>query len=774
MVSVATEQWRVDPAFEKSELSTAELQKLIDAKKVDLAEVVQKGLWDGRAHVRRNSAQTLALEAKGADVTVELLPIAAKDGDPIVRQHCMRALADVKIGCDASIPALLRGLSDSVDDVHQAALASLERLISTGAPGADKLVVQALADRRPIVQAEVVELITRQAKRCTGALISALNHYNDVIRDNAVEILTMLGSSAAGPLITALKHTESRRAVGNVLARLSAIGDKERKALEAMVTGDDRELAEIAGRTLVGLAKVRDQNSQENKEHVNVPGFTEAKLEEATLAKAVDDLDPRAVILSAQDGRTVVRRNAAALLGLLAKNEEERTSAVLALIPLSKDPNNDVRRTVIHALGRLGGAHVIDVLITASADSSRGIADIARKGLQAVCKTHPQEVLSAIRPQQSTASHRAVLEGLSSIGKKGSKSLAQQLALANHPLQRRFGAQALGRNGKDATAEVGALIGLLDDMVEDVRVHASRALGAIGNNSEEVLSALYASRNDSVLSVRNEANWALNRLSGGAEPDMVIEEAGLPLPDFDTEILSASIIAKTKKLDPLRLQLLLSDGRFIVRANAATALGTLSAKSIDAVGHLALSLKDSQVSVRCAAANALGQIKMKPEISVPALCEALVGAPDDLVGAILDAVSSFGAEAVDPLLTCLSSRPERLEASVLRIIKSSPKTYIKGLTVQLLEGRTEIIKENAADIITALGLEAAAAEKSLIQALEFDSVLVRTKVIRALGRVAKPGKALTMTLRKIAETDTRISVLDAVDDAMLYLRSRKK
>ena len=50
---------------------------------------------------------------------------------------------------------------------------------------------------------------------------------------------------------------------------------------------------------------------------------------------------------------------------------------------------------------------------------------------------------------------------------------------------------------------------------------------------------------------------------------------------------------------------------------------------------------------------------------------------------------------------------------------------------------------------------------------------IRTKVIRALGRVAKPGKALNMTLRKIAETDTRISVLDAVDDAMLYLRSRK-
>jgi len=763
----------MDPAFEKAELSTAELEKLIKGKKVDFAEVVQKGLWDGRAHVRRNSALTLALEAKTVGVSLDLLPIAAKDADSIVRQHCMRALADVKLNCQTSIPALLRGLSDPVEEVHQVALASLEKLVNKGAPDADVIVVAALADRRPIVQAEVVELLSRQAKRCINALVEGLSHSNDVIKDNAIEILSMLGSSAATPLIKALKRPETRKAAAAILGRMSAVEPKDREALEALVTGDEPALAEIAGKILVGLAKVRDRANKAEQPRVNVPGFTEEALEEATLAKAAEEQDPRAIILSAQDGRTIVRRNAAALLGLLAKNKDERESAVLALIPLSKDPNNVVRQTVIHALGRLGGINSIDVLITASADSSRGIAKIANDGLNSVCKAHPKEVLAALRPQQAAASHRAVLEGLSSIGKKGSKSLAEGLKKANHPLQRRIGAQGLGRNGNDAHAETDVLLGLLTDMVEDVRIHAARALGSIGNDSKEILGALAAARNDSVLAVRNEANWALKRLSGDGEPAMVVEESSLPVPKFDTEALDATTIAKAKKLDPFRLQLLLSDGRPIVRANAATALGTLGSKAKDSVGQLILSLKDGQTSVRCAAANALGSIKSDAQKSVPALSDALVGAPDDLVDAILASVKGFGQDAVDPLLTCLSSRPGRTESTVLRIIKANPKTYIKGLTAQHLEGRTEIIKENAADIITALGLEAAGAEKSLIQALEFDSVLIRTKVIRALGRVAKPGKALNMTLRKIAETDTRISVLDAVDDAMLYLRARK-
>ena len=115
----------------------------------------------------------------------------------------------------------------------------------------------------------------------------------------------MLGSSAAKPLISALKRINLRRAATKVLSQLSAVEPKEREALEAMVTGDDAELGEIAGRILVGLAKVRDRISQENKDHVDVPGFTEEALEDATLEAAVDDLAPRSSILSAQDGRTV-------------------------------------------------------------------------------------------------------------------------------------------------------------------------------------------------------------------------------------------------------------------------------------------------------------------------------------------------------------------------------------------------------------------------------------------------------------------------------------
>jgi HEAT repeat protein len=391
-----------------------------------------------------------------------------------------------------------------------------------------------------------------------------------------------------------------------------------------------------------------------------------------------------------------------------------------------------------------------------------------------VCKSHPKEVLAALRPQQSAVSHRAVIEGLSGTGKKGAKALAQGMLAANHPLRRRIAAQILGKMGKEAADEVDALIQMLNDMVDDVRIHAARALGATENGNEQVIAGLSASRGDSVLAVRNEAMWALDRLSGKAETMVVIEATPFPITAFDETVLDAAVLAKEKKLDPFRLKLLLSDGRPTVRINAATALGTLGAKGKEAVRQLALSLKDGNLEFRCAAARALGSIKEEPHIAVPALATALFQASDKQTETVLAALKAFGPVAVKPLLEGLSQRPERVEGTLLKAVKAEPKTYLKGLVQALVEGKNTIIQENAADVITALGVDAASAEKSVVQALEFDSVLVRAKVIRALGRIAKPGKALNATLRKIAESDNRIAVLDAVDDAMLYLRARSR
>jgi len=767
------EQTRMDPTFEKSELSAEQLKKLIGSKKVDLQEVVQKDLWDGRTHVRRNAAHTIALEAKSKMGSLDLLPIAAKDGDPIVRQHCLRAMAELSLASKLSVPALLRGMSDPIEDVHQTALTSLEKLVNRGAPEADVLVVDALADRRPIVQAQVVELLTRQAKQCVSALIDALNHSHDVVKENAVEILRMLGSSAAAPLIAALNREDIRSAVAHVLRGLTAVEPKDQETLEALVTGDRAELAEIAGSILAGLAKVRDR-ADESAHRIDLPGFDEETIGEDKLESVLEDLDARAVILAAQDGRTIVRQNAAALLGLLAQDEGERTNAALALVPLSKDPNIDVRRTVIRALGQLGGIEAIDVLITASADPSRGVSDIAKEGLKKVCKSHPKEVLAALRPQQAAVSHRAVIEGLSNTGKKGAKALAQGMLAANHPLRRRIAAQVLGKMGTDSAAEANALLEMLDDMVDDVRLHAARALGAAENNSKEVIAGLSSARQDSVLAVRNEAMWALDRLNGKAESMVVIEATPFPIATFEETVLDAAVLAKEKKLDPFRLKLLLSDGRPTVRINAATALGTLGTKGKEAVRQLALSLKDGNLDFRCAAARALGSIKEEPHIAVPALSTALFQASDKQTETVLAALKAFGSTAVKPLLEGLSQRPERVEGTLLKVVKADPKTYLKGLVQALVEGKNTVIQENAADVITALGSDAASAEESVIQALEFDSVLVRAKVIRALGRIAKPGKALNATLRKIAESDNRIAVLDAVDDAMLYLRARSR
>jgi HEAT repeat protein len=194
----------------------------------------------------------------------------------------------------------------------------------------------------------------------------------------------------------------------------------------------------------------------------------------------------------------------------------------------------------------------------------------------------------------------------------------------------------------------------------------------------------------------------------------------------------------------------------------------------DVLRQLTLALKDSSLEVRHAATQAICELKHDAALCVPALAGALNHATGDLRDALVKAITAFGKDGVEPLLGGLTQRPGKVMATILPVVEAKPKTYVDGVVSRLLTGDPVTVKENAADLLTRLGADASSAEKKLIEALSNDSVLVRVKVIRTLGRVAKPGKAIDDTLRQLAEDDTRISVLDAIDEAKLYLRARAR
>lgn len=761
----------MDPAFLTSELSSAAVTTLLQAKKIDLQELVTKGLWDGRVHVRQNSALALALTETPTAEGLELIPIAAKDGDPTVRNHCFRLLGTLDLDAELAVTSLLGGLCDLTDENSEIALTSLEKI--TGRTGVAPLLVEALADPRPIVQVHIVELLMRQATRCVDALIGGLLHPHLSVKRNSQEILRMLGGAVAAQLIKALDNEGLKRPVAAILADVKDLQPREEKQVEAMAENEDPILARMAQQILRSLATLQAAAAKTDM-GVNIPGFTEQTLDADSLKKAEKGTDTLALFLSCRDGRHVVRRNAAALLALVATGEESRAHALRVLAPLAKDPHVDVRRTVVATVATLGGAESIEVLLLAIGDTVPAIATIARQALDTAALIHPKEVLGKLHPRQSARTHRAAVGALAKSGKKGARAIAEALQQATHPLRRQLAAQTLGKMGSIAAAESGTLLSALKDPFDDVRQHAARALGKLGVTSESVLDGLHAGVNDSVASVRGEASWALDRLHGKPEVLKVIESQALPAPGFESDALSRDDLAKSKKLDAFHLRLLLSDGRNMVRINAATALSTLGKDAADAIVHLSLGLQDTDRDVRLAAAKALGILKLNAPVAVPALANALVGANEELERALMGAVKAFGKAALAPALSLLAARPEKLMKTLLPLSQAQPKLFTPGLAEALEAPRTLTQRENAADVLAELGVGASGAEKDLLKALKGDLMLLRIKIIRALGRVAPPSKTVNEALEEIKASDARPAVLDAIDDARRYLRSRAR
>ena len=119
----------MDQSFETLELSREDIEGLIKKKAIDLEEVMKKGLWDGRLHVRRNSALALvAAQCKGVTETY-LLPVAAKDSDPTVREYILEALLHAELPANEQVQTLFTGTCDKNQAVHDRAIESLLSLL---------------------------------------------------------------------------------------------------------------------------------------------------------------------------------------------------------------------------------------------------------------------------------------------------------------------------------------------------------------------------------------------------------------------------------------------------------------------------------------------------------------------------------------------------------------------------------------------------------------------------------------------------------------------
>jgi HEAT repeat protein len=584
------------------------------------------------------TAAELKDAAKGAPLD-ELL-LALEDPRTLVRTNALRVFAEKASGAASSAAAIAVLLRDRERSVRLEAVNALGTLGMIAAPA----LVRALGDQDPEVVAAAEAAVGRLGETASSALADGLDTSSEA---HGVRVATILGRLANGPtlLVAALRSTSIDVRI-HAAHGLASVG-RPRVDLRALATTSDGGNARLRAATSRALAAL-DPQPDRRPPRIAVAGFYERALVEKDIT-AVKDVAALAAHLG--DANPIVRANAALALGTLG-DAALPTSEQLAVG--LRDDAPEVRLAAARALDRIGDAAVaitIADLLAALRDGDDALA---------------AQVTQMIQARKHAAIDAALINSLATSGR--------YLALvATLPAAVDILCEAFARGHRNATRGFVLLgrerIGKGRKLLEEARATGSASL-------------------------RELARTALQAIDGPPATPQIPAIAG-----FETTLLAPAAI--TGKLAAADLVGLLRDGRAIVRANAATALGTLGATA----APLAPLLRDDDRRVRIAAIQALDKLGD----------EALIAAAPDLVGALRG--DNDVAEACRAVLAARGTKVQAALVAGLETPDEQHGTRIAGLISALpnareilfiaFDGPAQNVQLNAAIGIGLLGVEKA-------------------------------------------------------------------
>ncbi len=721
--------------------TAAEARRLVDV--IDGREAPPKALEALPLPVEGFDARSLEaaeLTQAAKKLTGERLAALLTDGRPFVRENAARALGLMGAKAEPGHDGLILALKDADTSVRAAAAESLGQLRAAPQRAVPAMIL-ALRGAAPLVEVGVMQALDAYGEAAEGPARALLVEDWDVLRATLAVVVKAYPASFVPGLAEALGAASAPAATrvnaARLLAQLPAASlGPARKAAEGAAREADAQVAAEARRVVDVLEGRLPPPKVLEARALPLDGFDAAVVPVEALEKAAKKLDAAPLVDLLSDGRPFVRENAARSLGLLGKAAHGAV-AQLALVLRDADPG--VRIAAAESLGRLahdpevavprlvlslaaGGQQVAPGLQSAVLAAIDAFGDAAVAPLIATLVGRPTEVAPAMARVVAQRPARFV------------KALGDVLAGAESPIARENAARSLAQ--------------LAPTVAEPARAQIVKACA----DRDGALAAL--------------AKAALDALDGVVPPPKVREPRAMPVDGFDARALGADELGKAKKaLDVAQLAPLLEDGRAQVRANAARGLATAGKAAHELVPKLAVLLKDAEMDVRVAAAEALGTLAHGPEAAVPPLVQSLKGASEALKAAAMAAVAAFGDKAVDPALRLLGGRPEDLEVTLQPVVLAAPKRFVPALIAVLTTGDTVVRRENAVDLLAALGEHARPAEAALLEALSDSDVLMRLKVIRALPRIAKPSDKVLGALKKLLETERRPTVVFAIKGA---------
>ncbi|MDQ3296552.1 MAG: HEAT repeat domain-containing protein [Myxococcota bacterium] len=558
-------------------------------------------------------------------IDVDEMVHALRDGRAHVRVNAARALAikgDKAARAAKSIGLLLR---DSVEPVRREAARALGKL-GAGAIEAAPELVAALGDGEAGVAEAASETLEALGDQVRDALLRGLETGSEVHGLRVGALIAKL-PQAAEALTEAFKSPAVNVQVNAALG-LGLLG-RDRAAfgvpsLHRARTGGDARTRDAVRRAL----EMIEPRGETGPRHIGIEGFEERFLTAADFEKhksamgsvAIDDL-----VSHLQDGRDHVRANAA--LGLAAIGPTAAPAARSIGVRL-RDDSPRVRVAAAQALDRIGDAAVLetaDDLVGALRDPDATVAETCAS----VLRTRKARVIGPLVRGLETDDPRH------------------------------------GRRIVDVLSSLPDAADILADAFEspavNVQVNAAIGLGMLG--AERVgkgRKALEGARTRGWERTREAVRKAIDMLDGPRESGPRV----IAVDGFETQLLDAAAFADPSKLDVGDLVGFLQDGRAIVRANAATALGAIGQPALGAAQGLGVLLRDDDTTVRIHAAHALDKIGDE--------------AVKDVAGFLVGALRG-DARVAAACARVLSARKTRVQAALVKGLEADDETHARRI-----------------------------------------------------------------------------------------------
>jgi len=268
---------------------------------------------------------------------------------------------------------------------------------------------------------------------------------------------------------------------------------------------------------------------------------TDPQVREAA-AEALGEIDsPRAVPgLIAALGSEKVGAVRAKIAWALGEIDDKRSGAVEALGAVVRDPDAEVRRQAVWALGELEAATAVPMLIPALKDAD---TETRKQAAWALGEIQSKDAVEALTPVTKDADVEVRKQAVWALGNIEDKRALPALEAAVRDANVEVRRQAIESIGQldDLHKAPPALITALKDEDEEVRKSAVEALGQL--EDEDAIPALIPLTKDADVEVKRAAVEALSSIGG---PRAVEVMAGL-LKDGDPEIRKIAAEALGKK-----------------------------------------------------------------------------------------------------------------------------------------------------------------------------------------------------------------------------------